>query len=159
MRFQELARLRGQLNHDWLQNRYLTFLAARCGSGERYEWTAGYDRERVLEWKSKVDEFRRLSEGLEEALSPCQLLEEPPLCHLAQEHKEWLGPLVHELYCTRVQIRKRVTVLNARIEAVDNLVGLIASDGRTEVTAEQLYGACRELSAAISDLPNRIQIA
>lgn len=94
----------------------------------------------------------------EEALSPRQLLDDVPLNALREEHKAWLGPLIHELYCVRTDIRQKGAHLEAQIAVVDILVTGIA-DGRGESgDGAKLYQACYELSEAISALPSEVQV-
>lgn len=159
MVLEEWLRLRGRLNHDWLQNRYLTFLAARYRDPQTQDWSRSDLRGRLLEWREKEPELLRLLKSTEEALSPRQLLAEPPLANLPQADKDWLAPLVHELYCARTDIRQRVAGAEAKVEVVDRLVSAISGEGGGDASElERLYAACRELSHAISELPSRIQI-
>jgi hypothetical protein len=72
--------LLAKLHHDWLQNRYLTFLKSWRDCLDDVE-ACGANREDVLEqllqWESKRGAFSDLIGNAAEALSPRQFLHEP----------------------------------------------------------------------------------
>ncbi|MCI0560964.1 MAG: hypothetical protein MN733_20960 [Nitrososphaera sp.] len=150
--------LRGQLNHDWLQNRYLTFLSARQTSLDGRGLADQELRSRLLEWRSKRDHFETLIRSIEEALSPRQLLDERPLKEMPAETKAWLGPLIHELYCIRSGIRETTARLAGKVAEVDALVTTLTERHGNRGAAEHLYQACQELSQTISELPSTVQV-
>lgn len=157
--YKELSHTRAKLNHDFLQNRYLTFLAARQEMlDDPRTATSGDLIKRLKEWEEKKPDFVKLVEGVEEALSPRQLLYQTPLDSLSEEHKSWLGPLVHELYCTRTKIKEKAVALKVKIEEVDKLVTAIIKGQGIKDAGKMLYQACRDLSEGISSLPSQIQV-
>ena len=147
------------LNHDFLQNRFLTFLAARQAMLDNPQTAMREDLiNRLDEWIERKPDIVNLVEGMEAALSPRQLLYQLPLDSLPEDYKSWLRPLIHELYCARTGIREKVDALKVKIEAVDNLVTAIIKGQGTKDAGKRLYQACRELSEGISSLPSQIQV-
>src|SRR3989304_7991753 len=87
------------LNPDFLQNRFLTFLAARQAMLDNPQTAMREDLiNRLDEWIERKPDIVNLVEGMEAALSPRQLLYQLPLDSLPEDYKSWLRPLIHELY-------------------------------------------------------------
>lgn len=166
-RFERWSSSRARLNHDWLQNQYLIFLAARqqdlramgCGEKSRLEVRA-----QLLEWEHQEKAFLELADQTEQALSPRQLLDIPPLDQLPLSEKVWLGDLIHELYCARTDLRSRVAALRATIVTISRVVRDLAnlenpkSTILREACPAELLAQCRRLSSLISGLPHRVEL-
>ncbi len=164
-RFEQWSNSRARLNHDWLQNQYLIFLAARqqdlgamvCGEESRLEVRA-----QLLEWEHQEKAFLELADQTEQALSPRQLLDLPPLDQLPLSEKAWLGDLIHELYCVRTDLRSRVAALRATIVTISGVVRDLANleNSKSTIPREawpaKLLAQCRRLSTLISELPHRV---
>ena len=158
--------LRAKLHHDWLQSRYLTFLKSWKECFDDVE-RCHPDREDVLEqllqWRSKRDGFITLINSAEEALSPKQLLYEPPFDRMSEENKEWLGEVIHALYCSRTGIRDKIAILNSMIAEIDKIVDEVShmlkigkSDG--QANGERIISVFVDFSRKINELPHEIQV-
>lgn len=166
MKNNEWNNLRAKLHHDWLQNRYLTFLKSWKDCFDDVE-ACGQEREDVLEqllqWENKRNAFKRLIDNSEEALSPKQLLYEPPLNRMTEENKEWLGEVIHALFFARTGIKNKILELRAKMDEIDKIVDTIARVLRVEAkstdsTGEKIISTFIEFSREISDLPHEIQV-
>lgn len=154
--------LRAKLHHDWLQ-KYFVFLTARyeildeVASG-REEWRADI-KEQFIEWKDKKDLFKTLLNECEEALSPRQLLNEPPLDKMAKEDKEWLGEVIHALYLERTGIKDSLTSLNTLFNEVNTAFGdILQGKSDKPSPSKDFIDTLTKFSRAISKLPHSIQV-
>ncbi len=166
MKNTEWNNLRSKLHHDWLQNRYLTFLKSWKECFDDID-TCGPDRndilEQLLQWKKKRNIFKRLIDNAEEALSPRQLLYEPPLDRMSDENKEWLGEVIHALYLARTGIENKVLELRLKIDEIDKIVDSIAHALKGEMESDDSSGEriillFSDFSKKISELPHEIQV-
>ncbi len=166
MKNDEWNNLRAKLHHDWLQNRYLTFLKSWKECFDNVE-TCGPNREDVLEqllrWESKRSDFEKFIDNSIEALSPRQLLYAPPLNRMSEENKEWLGEVIHILYLSRTDIKNKVLELRSKVDEIDKIVYLIAHRLRDKIvagesTGEKIVSTFIEFSKEISELPHEIQV-
>lgn len=166
MKNTEWNNLRAKLHHDWLQNRYLTFLKSWKECFDDID-ACGPDRndvlEQLLQWKNKRAAFKRLINNSEEALSPRQLLDEPPLDRMSDENKAWLGELIYAFYLARTGIKNKVLELKLRIDEIDEIVDAIAHTLKGEMESddsrgERIISVFSDFSKEISELPHEIQI-
>lgn len=167
MNNEEWLKLRVKIHHDWLQNRYLTFLTA-WGDHLNGEVSTPAERKELTDqlyrWKDKKQLLEILIDNAEVALSPRQLLDESPLNVLAENDRRWLGEVIHELYCVRTRIREKVNNLEAMLEKADMAVLQMGNKlqgvkiSKDEVTGEELVQIFTLFSKAISALPQEIQI-
>jgi len=146
-----------QLNHDFLKNRYLTFVFARQEIINKLDNNEEILK-RLLEWRDNKNAFSDLLNSAERAFSPLLLLAQSPLSSLPEEDKEWIGLFIHELYCARTGIREKIAILKEKIFKVDNLVTEIVDGGGRQDAGKRLYQACQELSNGISALPSEIMV-
>ena len=166
MKITEWNNLRARLHHDWLQNRYLTFLESwkecfddveKCGSNRNDVL------EQLLQWKNKKKGFQVLIDDCEMALSPQQLLNEPPLSKMTDENKKWLGEVIHALFCVRTGIKDKTVNLQRKIENIDGIVKIVEQRLRSknetkEAMGDKIISAFVDFSRKISDLPHEIQV-
>ncbi|MFQ5686044.1 MAG: hypothetical protein ACE5GV_05230 [Candidatus Scalindua sp.] len=166
MKNAEWNNLRARLHHDWLQNRYMTFLeswkdcfddAEKCGSNKNDVL------EQLLQWKNKKDAFQILINECEDALSPQQLLNEPPLDSMSDENKKWLGEVIHALFCIRTGIKDKTVDLQRSIDEVDEIVntverGLRSGNETKEAMGDEIISTFVNFSKKISELPHEIQV-
>jgi len=166
MKNSEWNNLRAKLHHDWLQNRFLTFLTSwkDCFNGSEDCKNERHDiLEQLLKWKDRKKDFKKLIDNIEEALSPRQYVYEYPLNTMADEDKEWLGEVVHVLYCNRTDIKNKTTSLQSLLEEVDRYIDITAQVLKGEKKAGKSQGdkiilLVSEFSRSISELPHEIQL-
>lgn len=157
---------RTKLHHDWLQNRYLTFLKSwkeYFEDAEACEVNRNEVLEQLLQWKGKRDAFASIFKNVEEALSPRQLLYEPPLNLMSEENKEWLGEVIHALYCARTGIKERVAILISMVPEIDKVVDEVArnletGEAKIPSAGKRIISLFTEFSKNISELPHEIQV-
>lgn len=162
MKYEEWAKLRSKLNHDWLQNRYLTFLKANLEFFDNSNSSGDVDEilEQLLEWEKKFPILLRFIDGTESALEPKQYLESSPLSKLTEVDCEWLGSIVNSLY-NHTQIQAKVYEIKEIAYEVDRFVKIVASDlqegGRSPSMnlVEALLSTALLLSQKISSLSGR----
>ena len=158
--------LRAKLHHDWLQNRYLTFLKSwkECFDDA---YACGLNRNEVLDqllqWRCKRDAFMKLLDEAEDALSPRQLLYEPPLNRMSKENKEWLGEVIHALYCGRTGIKDKGAMLNSMMAGIDRAVDAAAQflksgEPKKHSPQSRIVPLFSDFSRKISELPHEIQV-
>jgi hypothetical protein len=166
MKITEWNNLRARLHHDWLQNRYLTFLESWKDCFDDVE-KCGSNRNDVLkqlsQWKNKKETFQVLINECEMSLSPQQLLNEPPLDSMSDENKEWLGDVIHALFCERTGIKDKVLNLQRNINKVDDIVNAVEQmlSGKNETKGsmgERIISTFITFSRAISELPHEIPV-
>jgi len=162
----EWNNLRARLHHDWLQNRFLTFLESWKNCFDDVE-KCGANKDDVLEqllqWKNKKDAFQILINNCEDALSPQQLLNEPPLTSMSDENKEWLGDVIHALFSARTGIKDKTQKLRRDIDKADEIVKIVeqrlrGENGTNEAMGEKIISAFVDFSREISELPHEIQV-
>lgn len=166
MKNAEWNNLRARLHHDWLQNRYLTFLKSwkecfddvdKCGSNKNDVLV------QLLQWSSKKESFQKLINECEDALSPQQLLHEPPLDSMSDENKEWLGEVIHALFCIRTGIKDKTINLQREIDDIDGIVKIVEQRLRGEnetksSIGDKIISKFVNFSKEISELPHEIQV-
>ena len=140
MNYKEWSNLRKELHHDWLQNRYMTFLKS---------WKDCFDDvnscddnteevlEQLLQWDENKEALKLLLDNVEDALSPRQLLYEPPFDGMPDSNKKWLGDVIHALYCERIGVKERVDVMRWGHAMIRPRPGFIW--GQARLTAARPY--------------------
>lgn len=151
----EWLRLRARFRHDWLENRFLTFLYAE----ESRLAAAPSDREtmlaRVNEWCEQRNTLLDILESAEDALSPAQLLDAPPLDAIPTPRASALRSLIHRDFQERSNVSKAVDEARARLRDVDDVVAALHNGDVAELLP-QLREAVTDLDAAVSRIPTRI---
>ena len=120
------------------------------------------------EFKKKKADFGTLINEAVEALSPAQLLDEYPLIRMSSENKEWLGEVIHALYCERTGIREIVKALTEKFRSICEAHTLLSRilKGENDVLLKlagehpfkSYYKHIQELSRMISSLPHEVQV-
>lgn len=159
---QEWNNLRTRLHHDWLQNRFMTFLMSLKNSSDPIKDIDDVS-EQLGDWRKKEAAFKTLIESAEDALSPRQLLDRYPLDAVPEESRIWLGGLIHSLYCQRTGIKESVLVLDSSISQINNAFNALLSALQSGKIPEQsesakTYKIFSVFSAQISKLPHGIQV-
>ncbi|OPY80202.1 MAG: hypothetical protein A4E65_01552 [Syntrophorhabdus sp. PtaU1.Bin153] len=166
MKYSEWARLRAMLHHDWLQNRYLTFLSAWVNCFDEMQTNKDTAKEILMQlrlWSEKKSSFCELLRNAENALSPRQFLETPPLSTMLKEDRQWLGDVVHTLYCQRARVQERVEDMFDLMDQVDKVITTAETTVRGEetgakVNVDSIITAVMRFSKAIGELPHEIQL-
>lgn len=162
MKNAEWNTLCSELHHDWMQ-KYLTFLSARRDALDKMalgdiEWRKDI-KEQMLEWNEKKELFGKLLSSCEDALSPRQLLYEPPLSSMSSEEKEWLGEVIHGLYIKRTRIRETVSNLQKSFDEADKAFeNLVQNRSGESSPAKFFLDKITEFSKKLSKLPRGIQV-
>ncbi len=146
--------LRSRFRHDWLENRFLTFLLAEEGRGadpaRRIETLR-----RLEEWQERSAVAGHLLDTAETALSPAQLTGVPPLNEMAPDAAAELHEIVHEQFCAQTSIREIVSAARACVQELDELVAQ-AAHSDLEAAISQIRRSAGALDQALSRLPTRI---
>ena len=172
MKNPEWNSLRAKLHHDWLQNRYLTFLMARV---EYMDNALAENKpvradiiEQFTDWKTKINDIEKLIDETVEALSPAQLIDEYPLNRMAEDNKAWLGEVVHALYIERTGIKAMIRELGEKLDSISELFSLLARilkgenselrDKAREHPFQRFHKKIQEFSKLISALPHEVKV-
>lgn len=173
MRYNKWNKLRTRLNHDWLQNSYITFLMARAEYIDRSLVTGSAIREDIVEqfveFSHRKKELEKLIKNTVAALSPAQLLEEPPFTCMPEDDKRWLRMVVDILYRKRTGIEKKADELQTKLKSTANTHAVLAKilkhreQKLMNLAGKELFKhfsiQIQELSRLISALPNKVQVA
>lgn len=158
----EWSDLRSRLHHDWLQLYFPRLIVWREAIDATAQGKGILDvdiSERFLEWREKRKMFSDFIESAEEALSPRQLLSEPPLSAMPPEDKKWLGEVIHHLYLERTAIRQKVSSLDTFLGGVNSAFEDIVNRKSINTSPSgHLSDSLTEFSQAISALPHSIQV-
>ena len=108
---------RSRINHDWLKNKFinhLNSLAKLPDDRKAREEVAG----NMMQWDEQISKLRNLLDTVEHDMSPARLFEQPPLCRLADQHKQWMVPLLHRHWSEKNDIPGVKSELNTGLEEV-----------------------------------------
>jgi hypothetical protein len=165
---------RSEFNHDWLKNRYLPALAKWINildnRVEDQEFQKEFPRTILNQWLEYGPEAYLLAKRFECEMSPRVLLERYPLSRLPGSTRDWLGPLVHELWLSRYPVRQwvadTVAAVCAANAAYETLRDSIASKENSTVeelrslrgTFTRFQGLCQGLARTIEEFPSKLLI-
>ena len=165
---------RSEFNHDWLSNKYLNSLGAFLRRVAQHdadvERLHEFIKEDLPQWHGNRPVAVGLVQSFETEMSPRSLLRRAPLACLDEGTKEWLGPLVHELWLARLRVMQLAADALMSIERVDSVYEDLCNElGRMEPTPQALkdlapsflalQDALVAMSAAFSRFPQRIRAA
>jgi hypothetical protein len=164
--------LRAKLNHDWLQNRYLTFLMARGRYMDELMKAGKLPREDIqvqfIDWQRKENDFAFLINESIESLNPAQLVDEYPLNLMADENRLWLKEVVHVLYIERTGMTEKVAKLKEKLKLISDvhkLLSRILNGENNELNAKagenpftRFFQEVQEFGKMISCLPHEVQV-
>lgn len=171
MKYNDWSNLRAKLHHDWLKNRYLTFLMARAEYLDNIIESHKPVREDVsaqfIEFQNRVADFKSLIDAAVDSLSPAQLLDEYPLNRMSAENRKWLSEIVQVIYCERTGIKKEVVEMKEKLNLIHDMHMLLSSllkgknGGLQEKAGRRPFMKYRfemqEFSMMLASLPNKIQ--
>ena len=166
---------RGDLNHDWLKNRFLIDLGSFMNIlDDRIEDSVlerRFVRDALPQWSKRSSEAFRLVATFETEMSPKKLFEQPPLSRCAPATMGWLSNLVHSLWLVRCRVRslreEAARALTAADRAYDRLRQALATCPDTQSalalrTHREAFAAfrsaCEAASNTINRFPNRIEV-
>lgn len=151
--FEKYNKLKSIVNHDFLKNRFLIFLAAN--KDVIYVQTSSeYILNRICEIVPYYEKIDELLDNAEDALSPVRLIEElSPFVNMPIEDKAWLKAICHELFCNDSGIRINIDALRQTLCEIKQCVANIEENCPDPVKLNDLYLLCRQLAYGISCLP------
>jgi hypothetical protein len=166
---------RNRFNHDWLKNKFsLALEKAVKIAQERIEddeFAAKFIENALPEFESEMQTARELIDSFEQSMSPRVLLEREPLCRLSDDHRNWLGQVIHACWKHRIGASELVDKATARLEealsafvrlrhCIEGKCGKLEGQQLACCRAELLVfrDACGELGIAFSRFPNRIMV-
>jgi hypothetical protein len=162
----EWKHLRSKLHHDWLQNKYITFLRAEIAILNHPDHTGGAGKDILLQlhgWERKKGALLKFINNTSDSLSPKQLLTVPPLNKLNENDRQWLADIVHQIYLERSDIERQVNKLRDLYLEIDAVVTDLTDmlTGKRTVTpglGSILLDKVVIFSTEISALPYDIQL-
>lgn len=164
---------RSAFNHHWMKNRFLSTLDAAANVMAGRLRGVRYFRELLVaelaQWPERKRELDRLLDDFEAEMSPKTTLRGTcTLSGLEANLRPLLANLVHCLWLDRRPVRYWVSNASARAETVtrcfEELWPVLPSDDSGFFNAEFVarFGAfrlaCRDLSDAIAEFPNRVLV-
>jgi len=167
--------MRKRLNHDWLKNKFLVahlngFIARLSASNPDPAKLKEFATQDWTTWGSHRKELAELIKSAEVALSPRQLLDQPPLSACNPETKDCLCKLVHALWLTRSSIRQKIASADVALKEADthykSLAPLLISTENIDLSLLRqsiekfikFDKAVAYLSDCIHQLPHSIQV-
>jgi hypothetical protein len=164
---------RGQLNHNWLQNSVLvgarhalSILDGRVRTTNLIQIL----KDDVWRWRERNHELTSLLSRFEEEMSPKTLFCQLPLSRCSDQTKEWLVPLIHDIWLHRHNVRERIREIEESYRRAEksfvNLSIAIASVPETcgiqdvrdlRPLFTQFADSCENLATGISSLPHELQ--
>lgn len=111
-------------------------------------------------WPAEAAAGTVLAREGEHAMSPVRRLERPPLSHLPDDTRAWMGPLLHALWAHRLRVGERidaaVKALSAATAAHQRLFDAMADNadaGDLLPLARQFGERLDDVTAAFAQLP------
>ncbi len=115
---------RGEFNHQWLSNQYLTQLKFWVSNltADVQDRVPDFEVEFVScvlpQWERKSAEAHRVIDEVQMELSPRKLFKMPPLCRAPHTLITEISELCHDMWMTRT-LRERINAKSA-VNCVDN---------------------------------------
>lgn len=164
---------RGQLNHNWLQNGVLVGLNHALGivtGAIRSRYVRRKLAEDIQRWQDRRQDLPRFLGRFVNEMSPKIYFDRIPLCRCSDETKQWLVPLIHNLWLRREHIEKKLVVATdayRKAEKTYEQLHMALEKLPESPSAEELQSlqrilrdfttACENLSRAISAFPHEIR--
>lgn len=171
---EDWQQLRDALNHHWLRSEFPrhteAFMVRLMAREPDLRRLGEFAEEDWVKWIVNRDDVFKLLDSAEDALSPRQLLDRPPLAGCDAETKGWLGALVHALWLVRTRIREKVRSARDALNDADALYRrldpLLRGAGTSDVCRlressgefRKFVSAVERLSESIHQLPQRIEV-
>lgn len=173
MRQIDWVRLRVELNHNWLQNKYLGclggFVARLANPPAHRERIGQFLAVEFMQWGERIDDLRWLIDNFEREMTPAKLLEAGPLAALFPESdRRWLQPVLDTLWRRRQPVTRWVTQARAALNRAHELyLGLsrrlpLPGPGDDHALAamrsafEEFNTVCRAFTDALGQFPHGV---
>lgn len=165
------SRRRSALNHDWLRNQLIQLVrsgvAFYSGEWEKEGFVDEFPGKLESLWLARKADLFRLAEDFDRVMSPRQCFAQVPLSRLPAAEREWLEPVVHELWVARQsRVSCSATTLYDLVDQADMafcaLRHVLVRVEPYAVVREKLavfYRLCLALSTALSTFPTRILVS
>ena len=86
---------RSRFNHDWLKNDFINHLNALANLPAD-KLNQDSVAANIEQWDAQISRIQKLIDTVENDMSPARLFEEAPLSDLAECHKQWVIPCLHD---------------------------------------------------------------
>jgi hypothetical protein len=163
---------REHFNHDWLKNQYLpaleSFRNILKGQVQREHSDRDFWEIDLPQWEEHRAEADNLIREFEECMSPRVLLDDPPLCGLDKENKEWVGDVVHALWSARLSLSDLKESTTYCLATADEAYIKLKADIDANLDAginnmqiqlfDDFRNACHALARAFERFPSSIRI-
>lgn len=164
-------RRRTRFNHDWLKNEFLpaltTFRNISKGVARGPSLGESFRREELAGWPAHMAEARELACKFTAQMSPRTMFSVFPLSSAEESTRQWLAPLVHELWLRRAGAQAIADRALESIEAADaswrrlqTALGPEESSSGSGVleAAEDLLARCQALARSFEKFPRAMRI-
>lgn len=116
-------------------------------------------KRQFMAWLDILPLYTALIENSETALSPRQLLSEPPLNTMHVGDQEWLGVVIHALFLGRTSILQQALSIKSLLGQANSAFNEIHERSSSrESPTNYFLETIKALDAAITALPNNIQV-
>ena len=121
-------------------------------------------------WKELSKDAWWLAQNFEKEMSPICYFENPPLCYCNNKTKNWLLPLVHEMWMGRLGVKKQIERVVKLIRLIDEIFKELSAtitiqnadylhDLKKDLPQwEHFFKICSELSHCFSKFPRNIEV-
>ncbi len=146
---------RSTVNHDWLLNKFLTFLLAWRTELDRVSESAPLPREvkkQLAGWQRRRSELTTLLGDAEQALSPARVIEDSFLSGLSAEARGQVRVDAHECWLKQSGIVESLEQIGVYAQTVDVLVDQVLAGEHVNGAGTRIYEAVVKLSHGLSSL-------
>jgi len=167
---------RGEFNHDWLKNQYLIALGSWSNLLDRRIMDPALERSFVSEilpqWENARLEAESLACDFERNMSPCTLLNAPPLSRLDDVTKDWLGRIIHQLWMHRCRVNEMVSAALLEVNRADQAYARLKQALRTcsntdsvdamcslRIEFSEFRSCCQGVAKALEEFPSEVKAA
>jgi len=166
---------RGDINHNWLKNRYLPALKSWLNLLDdkiiNPELENNFLITKFPQWQLHSKEVSNLAKDFESQMSPKILFDTPPLSNCDEDTKQWLGDLVHKLWLARYPVKTWIRDVLYWGDKTDDLyqelqkkLNEIQGDKTLDklrplrTDFEEFINNCQSLATAIEKFPSEVKV-
>jgi hypothetical protein len=167
---------RGELNHDWLKNQYLIALGSWLNLLDKRITDPVLERSFVSEilpqWENARVQAESLARDFESEMSPCTLLNTPPLSRLDDLTKDWLARIIHRLWLRRCRADEMASTALLEVGRADRAYGHLKQalrrcsdtasvDAMRSLRSEfsEFRSCCQGVARAFEEFPSEVKAA